>query len=215
MCTARWPITLALHRLSYLSLDLIICATQIHRSEAGRQVPTRACSGSHMSLRESSSSSELRAVCSVHGGTVEEFDHIVVSAGSTGCVVAIRLPQDSELGLLQATGGRKPTLTRAAPSAWPRNLSSLADCANISTCVSEPVAVIYSQDRALESPAPLRTSTRCPSASVREHRTGRWTGCRLSSVAWPQRGGERQCPTRRCAAVRRAVRVPSSRVWSS
>jgi choline dehydrogenase len=72
-----------------------------------------------------------------------EFDYVVVGGGSAGCVVAARLSEDAGARVLVLeAGGPERTPAMTVPSAWPQNLGSAADWADVTTSQADagPVA---------------------------------------------------------------------------
>ena len=66
--------------------------------------------------------------------TETETDYIVVGGGSAGCVLAARLSEDPSVRvLLLEAGGAERTRAMTVPSAWPENLGSAADWADVTT----------------------------------------------------------------------------------
>jgi choline dehydrogenase len=67
-----------------------------------------------------------------------EADYIVVGGGSAGCVLAARLSEDPavRVQLLEA-GGAERTRAMTVPSAWPENLGSAADWADVTTAQAD------------------------------------------------------------------------------
>ena len=81
---------------------------------------------------------------------MDEFHYIVVGAGTAGCVVAARLSQDASARvLLLEAGGPERTRAMTVPNAWPDNLGSAADWADVTTPQSEAGPVAYPRGRAL------------------------------------------------------------------
>jgi choline dehydrogenase len=98
---------------------------------------------------------------------VEEFSYIVVGAGTAGCVVAARLSQDASVRvLLLEAGGPERTRAMTVPNAWPDNLGSAADWANVTTPQSEAGSVAYPRGRALGGSGAINAM-----AHVRGHRS--------------------------------------------
>jgi choline dehydrogenase len=106
------------------------------------------------------------------GEEVEEFGYIVVGAGTAGCVIAARLSQDASARVLLLEAG-EPERTRAmtVPNAWPDNLGSPADWADVTTPQSEAGPVVYPRGRALGGSGAINAM-----AHVRAHRAvyDRW-----------------------------------------
>jgi choline dehydrogenase len=81
---------------------------------------------------------------------MEEFDYVVAGAGTAGCVVADRLSQDSSVRvLLLEAGGPQRTEAMTVPAAWPDNLGSAADWANVTTGQAEAGPVAFPRGRVL------------------------------------------------------------------
>jgi choline dehydrogenase len=103
---------------------------------------------------------------------VEEFDYIVVGAGTAGCVLAARLSQDADvLVLLLEAGGPERTRAMAVPNAWPDNLGSAADWADVTVSQAEAGPLPYPRGRALGGSGAINAM-----AHVRGHRAvyDRW-----------------------------------------
>jgi choline dehydrogenase len=103
---------------------------------------------------------------------VEEFGYIVVGAGAAGCVVAARLSQDAMTRvLLLEAGGPERTRAMTVPNAWPDNLGSAADWADVTAPQSEAGPVTYPRGRALGGSGAINAM-----AHVRGHRAvyDRW-----------------------------------------
>ncbi len=63
-----------------------------------------------------------------------DADYIVVGGGTAGCVLAARLSEDPAVRvLLLEAGGAERTRAMTVPSAWPENLGSAADWADVTT----------------------------------------------------------------------------------
>ena len=63
-----------------------------------------------------------------------DADYIVVGGGTAGCVLAARLSEDPAVRvLLLEAGGAERTRAMTIPSAWPENLGSAADWADVTT----------------------------------------------------------------------------------
>ena len=95
-----------------------------------------------------------------------EYDYVVVGAGTAGCVIASRLSEDSGTSVLVLEAGR-PERTRAmtVPSAWPENLGSAADWADMTTGQADAGRVAYPRGRALGGSSAINAM-----AHVRGHR---------------------------------------------
>jgi choline dehydrogenase len=97
---------------------------------------------------------------------VEEYDYIVVGAGTAGCVVAARITQDAGVRvLLVEAGSAERTRAMAVPNAWPENLGSAADWADVTTGQADAGAVAYPRGRALGGSGAINAM-----AHVRGHR---------------------------------------------
>jgi choline dehydrogenase len=98
---------------------------------------------------------------------VDEYDYIVVGGGSAGCVVAARLAQDPSARVLLLEAG-SPERTRATtvPNAWPENLGSAADWANVTIPQAEAGSLAYPRGRALGGSGAINGM-----AHVRGHRS--------------------------------------------
>ena len=94
------------------------------------------------------------------------YDYVVVGAGTAGCVVAARLTQnpDARVLLLEA-GSAERTRAMTVPNAWPENLGSAADWANVTTDQADAGPVAYPRGRALGGSGSINAM-----AHVRGHR---------------------------------------------
>lgn len=81
---------------------------------------------------------------------MEEYDYIVVGAGTAGCAVAARLSDDSAARVLLLEAGRADrTRGMTVPNAWPENLGTAADWANVTTAQADAGPVSYPRGRAV------------------------------------------------------------------
>jgi choline dehydrogenase len=103
---------------------------------------------------------------------VEEIGYIVVGAGTAGCVIAARLSQDAGARvLLLEAGGPERARAMTVPNAWPDNLGSAADWADVTTPQAEAGPVAYPRGRVLGGSGAINAM-----AHVRGHRAvyDRW-----------------------------------------
>jgi choline dehydrogenase len=81
---------------------------------------------------------------------VNGYDYIVVGAGSAGCVVAARLARDPAARvLLLEAGSSARTQAMTVPNAWPENLGSAANWADVTIPQAEAGPLDYPRGRAL------------------------------------------------------------------
>lgn len=98
---------------------------------------------------------------------MQEFDYIVVGAGTAGCVLAARLSQDPAARvLLLEAGGFERTRAMTVPNAWPENLDSPANWGNTTTSQAEAGPVVYPRGQALGGSSAINAM-----AHVRGHRS--------------------------------------------
>jgi choline dehydrogenase len=81
---------------------------------------------------------------------VEEYDYVVVGAGTAGSAVAARLSDDpaAQVLLLEA-GGPERTRAMTVPNAWPENLGTSADWGGVTAAQADAGPVSYPRGRAL------------------------------------------------------------------
>jgi choline dehydrogenase len=97
---------------------------------------------------------------------VDEFDYVVVGAGTAGCVVAARLSQDASARvLLLEAGGSQRAHAMTVPAAWRDNLGSAADWANMTTTQADAGPVTFPRGRGLGGSGAINAM-----AHVRGHR---------------------------------------------
>ncbi|HEX3921376.1 MAG TPA: NAD(P)-binding protein [Streptosporangiaceae bacterium] len=97
-----------------------------------------------------------------------EFHYIVVGAGTAGCVAAARLSQDPGVRvLLLEAGSAQRTRAMTVPNAWPENLGSAADWADVTTSQADAGPVAYPRGRALGGRSGCSRSATCGAASSR------------------------------------------------
>ena len=95
-----------------------------------------------------------------------EFDHIIVGAGTAGCVLAARLSEEASARvLLLEAGGPAQTRAMTVPDAWPELLGTAADWADITTAQADAGPVAYPRGRALGGSGAINAM-----AHVRGHR---------------------------------------------
>ncbi len=81
---------------------------------------------------------------------MDGYDYIVVGGGSAGCVVAARLAQDpSARVLLLEAGSSVRTRATTVPNAWPENLGSAADWADVTVPQAKAGSLTYPRGRTL------------------------------------------------------------------
>ncbi len=97
---------------------------------------------------------------------MRDYDFIVIGAGTAGCVLAARLSADDDVRvLLLEAGSAERTRAMSVPSAWPENLGSAADWADVTTAQADAGAVSYPRGRALGGSSAVNAM-----AHVRGHR---------------------------------------------
>ena len=97
---------------------------------------------------------------------MEEFGYIVVGAGTAGCVVAAQLSEDASARvLLLEAGGLERTRAMTVPSAWPGNLGSAADWADVTASQADAGPIPYPRGRGLGGSGAINAM-----AHVRGHR---------------------------------------------
>jgi choline dehydrogenase len=97
---------------------------------------------------------------------VREYDYIVAGGGTAGCVVAARLSEDPDARvLLLEAGSFRRTHAMRVPNAWPENLGSAADWADITTGQAGAGALFYPRGRCLGGSGAINAM-----AHVRGHR---------------------------------------------
>jgi choline dehydrogenase len=97
---------------------------------------------------------------------VQEYDYIVVGAGTAGCVLAARLSQDPDAQvLLLEAGSVERTRAMTVPNAWPENLDSPANWGTMTTPQAVAGPVVYPRGRALGGSSAINAM-----AHVRGHR---------------------------------------------
>jgi choline dehydrogenase len=78
------------------------------------------------------------------------YDYIVVGAGTAGCVLAARLSEDPGVRvLLLEAGDAERTRAMTVPNAWPENLGSAADWAQVTTKQADAGPAAYPRGKAL------------------------------------------------------------------
>jgi choline dehydrogenase len=103
---------------------------------------------------------------------VTEFGYIVVGAGTAGCVIAARLSQDASTRvLLLEAGGPERTRAMTVPAAWPYNLGSAVDWADVTTPQADAGPVACPRGKGLGGSGAINAM-----AHVRGHRAvyDRW-----------------------------------------
>jgi choline dehydrogenase len=81
---------------------------------------------------------------------MHNYDYIVVGAGTAGCVIAARLSEDPGAAvLLLEAGDAERTRAMTVPNAWPENLGSAADWAQVTTKQADAGPAVYPRGKAL------------------------------------------------------------------
>jgi choline dehydrogenase len=97
---------------------------------------------------------------------VEDFDYVVVGAGTAGCVLASRLSQDASARVLVLeAGSAERTRAMTVPDAWPQNLGSAADWGEQTVAQADAGPVGYPRGKGLGGSSSVNAM-----AHVRGHR---------------------------------------------